>query len=76
MTIAVALGGQVIYSKGFEQADIENNVPADSQTLIRTGSIAKSLSAVAAMTLVEANKLDLDAPVQKYCGKKMVAAAS
>jgi serine beta-lactamase-like protein LACTB, mitochondrial len=67
MTVAVALGGQVIYSKGFGQADIENGVPADSQTLIRTGSIAKPLSAVAAMTLVEAGKLDLDAPVQKYC---------
>lgn len=67
MTVAVSLGGQVIYSKGFGQADIENGVAADSQTLIRTGSIAKPLSAVAAMTLVEAGKLDLDAPVQKYC---------
>ncbi len=36
-------------------------------TLIRTGSIAKPISAAAAMTLADSGKLDLDAPVQKYC---------
>ena len=66
-TVAVSSGGEVIYAKGFGKADIENNLPAASDTLIRTGSIAKPISAVAAMTLVEAGKLDLDAPVQKYC---------
>src|SRR5437588_4889577 len=66
-TVAVSSGGQVVYAKGFGEADIENNLPAAPDTLIRTGSIAKPLSAVAAMTLVEAGKLDLDAPVQKYC---------
>lgn len=67
MTVAVGLNGKVFYSKGFGLADIENQVPANSETLIRTGSIAKPLTAAAAMTLVEAGKLDLDAPVQKYC---------
>ena len=67
MTVAVAEDGKILYSKGFGTADVENDVAADSTTLIRTGSIAKPLTAVAAMTLVEAGKLDLDAPVQKYC---------
>jgi serine beta-lactamase-like protein LACTB, mitochondrial len=67
MTVAVASDGQLVYSKGFGSADLENAVPADADTLIRTGSIAKSITAAAAMTLVEAGKLDLDAPVQKYC---------
>lgn len=66
-TVAVSYGGQVVYAKGFGTADIENNVPATRETMIRTGSIAKPVSAAAAMTLVEAGKLDLDAPVQKYC---------
>ncbi len=66
-TVAVARNGRVIYSKAFGTADIENNVPATSETLIRTSSLAKPISATAAMTLVEAGKLDLDAPVQKYC---------
>jgi serine beta-lactamase-like protein LACTB, mitochondrial len=67
MTIAVALDGRVIYSKGFGIADEENAVAANAETLIRTGSLAKPLTSVAAMTLVEAGKLDLDVPIQKYC---------
>jgi CubicO group peptidase (beta-lactamase class C family) len=66
-TVAIAMGGRIVYSKGFGAADLENAVAADSGTLIRTGSIAKPISATAAMTLVDAGKLDLDAPVQKYC---------
>lgn len=67
VAVAVAQDGRIIYSKAFGVADLENNVPATTETLIRTGSLAKPITAVAAMTLVEAGKLDLDAPVQKYC---------
>ncbi|HXW92405.1 MAG TPA: serine hydrolase domain-containing protein [Terriglobales bacterium] len=67
MTVALASGGQLVYSKGFGIADLENAVPANADTLIRTGSIAKSITAVAAMTLVEAGQLELDAPIQRYC---------
>jgi len=67
MTVAVAVDGHVIYSKGLGTADIEHSVVANSDTLIRTGSLAKPITAVAAMTLVESGKLDLDAPVQRYC---------
>jgi serine beta-lactamase-like protein LACTB len=67
MTVAVAVDGRMLYSKGLGTADVEHAVPANNETLIRTGSLAKPLTAVAAMTLVEAGKLDLDAPVQKYC---------
>jgi CubicO group peptidase (beta-lactamase class C family) len=67
LTVAIAVDGRIMYSKGFGQADVENEVKATPDTLIRTGSIAKPISAVATMTLAEAGKLDLDAPVQKYC---------
>jgi serine beta-lactamase-like protein LACTB len=67
MTVAVAMGTRISYSKAFGTADLENAIPATAETLIRTGSIAKPISAVAAMTLVDSGKLDLDAPVQKYC---------
>lgn len=67
MTVAVALDDHVVYSKGFGTADLENGVTMTSDTLIRTGSLAKPITAAAAMTLVDAHKLDLDAPVQKYC---------
>src|SRR4051812_24334150 len=67
ITVAVAVDGKIVYSKAVGMADLENNVKATPETLIRTGSIAKPISAAAALTLVDAGKLDLDAPVQKYC---------
>src|SRR3984957_3661041 len=48
-------------------ADLENSVPATSQTLYRIGSISKSITATATMVLWERGKLDFDTPVQKYC---------
>jgi CubicO group peptidase (beta-lactamase class C family) len=48
-------------------ADLENDVPATSKTLYRLASVSKALTATAAMQLWERGKLDLDAPVQKYC---------
>lgn len=66
-TVAVIYDGRLVYSKGAGKADFENDIPATSESLIRTGSISKPISAVAAMTLAEAGKLDLDAPVQQYC---------
>lgn len=65
--VAVVLDGQLIWSSGFGLADLENNVPATPATLFRLGSISKPISAAAAMQLAEHGKLDLDAPVQKYC---------
>ena len=67
LQVAVGSNGRLIYSHAVGKADVENNVALTSNSLIRTGSIAKSISAVAAMTLVEAGRLDLDAPVQTYC---------
>lgn len=67
LTVAVAVDGRIVYSKAFGKADLENDVKATPETLIRTGSIAKPITAVAAMTLVEQGKLNLDAPVQQYC---------
>ena len=67
MTVAVAMADRIVYSKAFGTADLENALPATAVTLIRTGSIAKPISAAAAMTLVDSGKLDLDAPVQQYC---------
>ncbi|MGA7684713.1 MAG: serine hydrolase domain-containing protein [Terriglobales bacterium] len=67
ISVAVAVNGQMQYQKAFGKADLENDLPATPETLFRTGSIAKSMTAVAALRLVDEGKLDLDAPVQKYC---------
>jgi serine beta-lactamase-like protein LACTB, mitochondrial len=67
MSVAVVQDGEFVWSGGFGMADLENSVPATPQTLYRLGSISKSITATAAMTLWERGKLDLDSPVQKYC---------
>jgi len=67
LSVAVIDRGHVILSQGYGLADVENSVPATANTVYRIASISKSITATAAMKLVEAGKLDLDVPVQKYC---------
>ena len=67
ISAAVVEDGELVWSEGFGLADLENSVPATSRTLYRLGSVSKSLTATAAMRLWERGKIDLDAPVQKYC---------
>lgn len=66
LALAVAVDGQIVYSEGFGYADLEERVPVWPTTKFRIGSISKPLTATALMELVEAGKIDLDAPVQKY----------
>ena len=60
------MDGKIVYSEGFGFADLEERVPVWPTTKFRIGSISKPLTATALMQLVEAGKLDLDAPVQEY----------
>ncbi|MFQ5722367.1 MAG: serine hydrolase domain-containing protein, partial [Candidatus Aminicenantales bacterium] len=55
-----------IWTKGFGYADLENMVPAKSESSYRLASITKTITAIAVLQLVEAGKIDLDAEVQKY----------
>ena len=69
LSAAVVLDGEPRWSQGFGMADLENSSPATSSTLFRLGSISKPISATAVLQLWERGKLDLDAPVQKYCAE-------
>lgn len=67
VSVAVVENNTYEWSAGFGMADLENFVPATSQTLYRLASISKPITATATMLLWQQHKLDLDAPVQKYC---------
>jgi len=67
ISAAVVEDGAEVWSAGFGKADLENSVPATAHTLYRLASISKSITGTAAMLLWQQGKLDLDAPVQKYC---------
>jgi len=66
ISLAVAVDGKILYSEGFGYADLEQRVPVWPTTKFRIASISKPLTAVGLMELVQAGKVDLDAPVHKY----------
>lgn len=66
-SIGIAYDGKILWTKGYGQADLENEVPAKPETVYRTASIGKVLTATATMQLVEKGLIDLDAPIQNYC---------
>jgi CubicO group peptidase (beta-lactamase class C family) len=59
--------GEVFFSKGYGYADIENRVPFNpQQTIVRGGSIVKTVTALALVQLAGQGKIDLDADVNQY----------
>jgi len=67
LSVAIVADNQIRWSKGYGLADVENSVSAKADTAYRLASIAKSITAVAVMQLVERGKLDLNASINKYC---------
>jgi len=66
LTAAVLVDGDIVWAEGFGYADVENRTPVTPLTKMRIGSVSKPLTSVALGRLVEADSLDLDAPVQRY----------
>lgn len=67
LSVAIVDDNKIRWSKGYGLADVENSVSAKADTAYRLASIAKSITAVAVMQLVERGKLDLNASINKYC---------
>lgn len=65
LSVAIVKGDQSVYLKGYGQADPSGR-SVTPQTPFIIGSISKTFTALALMQLVEAGKVDLDAPVQRY----------
>jgi len=66
MSIAVAVGGRLVWAEGFGLADLEQCVPVTPETKFRIGSTSKPLTSAGAALLYEQKHLDLDAPIQQY----------
>jgi CubicO group peptidase (beta-lactamase class C family) len=54
------------YAAGFGLTSLRNPLPVTGDTLFQIGSNTKTVTATAAMRLVEQGKLDLDSPVRTY----------
>src|SRR5579871_5338118 len=66
ISIAVTDDQTVVWAKGFGIADPVSKTPAAAETIYRVGSVSKLFTDIGVMQLVEAKKLDLDAPVTQY----------
>lgn len=66
VAVAILKGNDVLMSKGFGLANIEQNLPVTSKTMFESGSMGKQFTAAGVMSLVEAGTLNLDASVRTY----------
>jgi CubicO group peptidase (beta-lactamase class C family) len=68
LSVAVVRGGEVVLARGFGLADAARGIPATAETPYNVASVAKPLSAVVALRLVEEGALDLDRPMTEFAG--------
>lgn len=64
--VLVAQDGKTIYERAAGLADREKRTPMQVDTLFRLASVSKPIVTVAALALVDRNKLSLDDPVTKW----------
>ena len=66
MSVAVLLGGRLVYAKGFGLADVASQAPADAQTVYPLGSIGKQFTAAGVLALAQAGRIGLADPVARH----------
>ena len=65
LALALVDGDQIVHLGGYGKAD-QSGRPVTPQTPFVLASVSKPITALAIMQLVEAGKVELDAPVQSY----------
>ena len=66
LALVVLRDTTVVLARGFGFADVERRVPVTPTTPFNIASVAKPISAVLALLLVERGLLDLDRPMRRY----------
>jgi CubicO group peptidase (beta-lactamase class C family) len=66
VSLAITVDENTIRATAEGFADLEHRVGASAETVFRTASIAKPITAAAVMLLVERGRLDLDADIRTY----------
>jgi CubicO group peptidase (beta-lactamase class C family) len=66
MSVAIAVGNEIVFSEGVGYAELDNKVLATGRTVHNVGSVSKVLAVVPLMQLVERGEVDLDAAIQTY----------
>ncbi|KAI7696131.1 Serine beta-lactamase-like protein LACTB [Sarcoptes scabiei] len=66
LIVGVSIRGQNVWLMAEGLADVENDVPCNEKTVMRIGSISKSITASLLAKMVEEKKIDLDKSVYEY----------
>lgn len=66
LSVAVGVGGQVVWAEGLGYADLDRKTSVGPQTLFRIGEVSNALTSAAVGLLIEKHKLNLDAEIQTY----------
>jgi CubicO group peptidase (beta-lactamase class C family) len=70
LSIVIFKDQKTLYSKGFGVKSTQTGEPVDEDTVFQGASFSKTLTAYAALMLVERGKLSLDEPLRKYLKKE------
>jgi serine beta-lactamase-like protein LACTB, mitochondrial len=66
LSVAVGVGGDIVWAEGFGWADLEKRVPIAPATRFRIGTASKALTSAAVGLLVETGRLNLDDVIQMH----------
>ena len=66
ISVAVIHNSEMIWSEGYGIADIETQLPVNTNTIFQAASISKPLTALAVMKLVQDGIFDLDENINSY----------
>ena len=66
VVVGVVIDGELAYAKGFGLADVATKRKPDADTVFRIGSITKSVTALATLSLRDDGALSLDDPLTAF----------
>jgi CubicO group peptidase (beta-lactamase class C family) len=66
MSVAVAVGGDIVWAEGFGWADLENRIRVAPDMRFRIGTASKALTSAAVGLLLEKGRLKLDDEIQTH----------
>lgn len=66
LSVAVGIGGEIVWAEGFGFADLENRVTVTPDTRFRIGTASQALTSAAVGLLLDQGRLNLDEKIQTY----------
>lgn len=66
LAVAIVIDGETVYAKGFGITDVVTKTPARADTVYRIGSITKSFTGLAILSLRDQGVLGIDDPLVKW----------